>query len=157
MKHAISRASVGRERRLSVVSAARQHLGIAAGRSDRASFQRAALEHGQVELSSNRRVATQNPAGEVSIMPPFSLLEKERNRYYLVLVSRNWFKLVLVSDPTNPTKWTCAQTSDQGGFGSDQQGDVAAPLRSPGAGLWHLLLIQNEKIKTLFWTVMTLG
>ena len=28
-----------------------------------------------------------NPVGEVSIMPPSSLLEKERNRYYLVLVS----------------------------------------------------------------------
>ena len=35
-----------------------------------------------------------NPAGHVSIMPPFSVLEKERNEYYLVLVSRNWFSLV---------------------------------------------------------------
>ena len=29
-----------------------------------------------------------NPAGEVSIMPPSSLLEKKRNRYYLVWVLR---------------------------------------------------------------------
>ena len=29
-----------------------------------------------------------NPVGEVSIMPVPPLLEKERNRYYLVLVSR---------------------------------------------------------------------
>lgn len=29
-----------------------------------------------------------NPAGEVSIVSSRSLLEKERNRYYLVLVSR---------------------------------------------------------------------
>ena len=29
-----------------------------------------------------------NPAGEVSIMSGTSLLEKERNRYYLILVSR---------------------------------------------------------------------
>ena len=36
-----------------------------------------------------------NPASEVSIMPSgTSLLEKERNRYYLVLVSRNWFSFV---------------------------------------------------------------
>ena len=31
-----------------------------------------------------------NPVGDVSIMSR-TLLEKERKRYYLVLVSRNWF------------------------------------------------------------------
>jgi hypothetical protein len=39
-----------------------------------------------------------NPAGEVSIMPGTSLLEKKRNRYYLVLVSRNWFSFVNLWD-----------------------------------------------------------
>ena len=59
MKHAISRASVGCERGLNSVSAARQHLGIAAGRGDRASFQPVALEHGEVELRSSWRAAAQ--------------------------------------------------------------------------------------------------
>ena len=63
------------------------------------------------------------------------------------------------ADPTDPKKWTCAQTSDQGSFGPDQQRDVAAPglcdRQGPGCDI-NWLLIQNEKIKTLFWTVGTL-
>ena len=39
------------------------------------------------------------------------------------------------ADPTDPTKWTCAQTSGQSGFSSDQQRDVEAPLRSPRTGM----------------------
>ena len=40
-------------------------------------------------LAGAAAVWRRNPAGEVSIMPSgTSLLEKERNRYYLVLVSR---------------------------------------------------------------------
>ena len=36
---------------------------------------------------------------------------------------------ISAADPTDPTKWTCPSTSDQAGIGSDQQGDVASPLR----------------------------
>ena len=32
-------------------------------------------------------------------------------------------------------KWTCAQTSGQGGFGSDQQRGVAVHLRPPERGM----------------------
>ena len=64
------------------------------------------------------------------------------------------------ADPTDPTKWTCISTSEQGGIGSDQQGDVATPLRSLETGKWYWLLIQNkeivDRIRTLFWTVRTL-
>ena len=59
MYHARSRASVGCGGRLNGVSAARQHLRIAARRGYRASVQRAALEHGRVSNWRLRRVATQ--------------------------------------------------------------------------------------------------
>jgi len=73
--------------RLNGVSAARQHLGIAARRNDRASFERSALEHGEVSSWSCCRVATQ-PCWRRFYFVSRSLLEKKRNRYYLVLVSR---------------------------------------------------------------------
>ena len=38
-------------------------------------------------LAGAAAVWRRNPAGEVSILSAASLLEKERNRYYLVLVS----------------------------------------------------------------------
>ena len=59
MYHARSRASVGCGGSLTSVSAARQHLGIPVRRSDRASFERSALEHGRVSSWSCCRVATQ--------------------------------------------------------------------------------------------------
>ena len=84
--HARSRASVGCGGSLTGVSAARQHLGIPARRSDRASFQRTAPEHGRVSSWSCCRVATQ-PCWRRFYFVGRSLLEKERNRCYLVLVS----------------------------------------------------------------------
>ena len=57
--HTRSRASVGCGGRLNRVHAARQHLRIAARRSNQASFLRAALEHGRVSNWRLRRVATQ--------------------------------------------------------------------------------------------------
>ena len=39
-------------------------------------------------LAGAAAVWRRNPAGEVSILSDAALLEKERNRYYLVLVSR---------------------------------------------------------------------
>ncbi len=92
--HARSRASVGCGGSLTGVSAARQHLGIPVRRSDRASFERAALEHGRVSSWSCCRVATQPCwrgfyyVQSVESSSGTSQLEKERNRYYLVLVSR---------------------------------------------------------------------
>ena len=84
--HARSRASVGCGGSLTGVSAARQHLVIAARRGDQASFERAALEHGRVLSWSCCRVATQ-PCWRrfyliqsVESSSGTSLLEKERNR-----------------------------------------------------------------------------
>ena len=75
--------------RLNGVSAARQHLGIPARRSDRASFQRTALYWSTAESRAGAAaVWRRNPAGEVSILSDAALLEKKRNRCYLVLVSR---------------------------------------------------------------------
>ena len=88
--HTRSRASVGCGGSLSGVSAARQHLWIPARRSDRASFERSALEHGRVSSWSCCRVATQPRWRRFyyAVWHITTLLEKERNKYYLVLVSR---------------------------------------------------------------------
>ena len=86
LNHARSRASVGCGGSLTSVSATRQHVGIPARRGDQASFQRTALEHGRVSSWSCCRVATQ-PCWRRFYFIGRSLLEKKRNRYYLVLVS----------------------------------------------------------------------
>ena len=87
LKHARSMASVGCGGRLHGAFATRLHLRIPARRGDQASFERAALEHGRVLSWSCCRVATQ-PCWRGFYYASPALLEKKRNRYYLVLASR---------------------------------------------------------------------
>ena len=76
--HARSRASVGCGGQLNSVSEARQHLGIAARRDVRASFQRAALEHGRVSNWRLRRVATQTCLATMMFQGVCSTRETEK-------------------------------------------------------------------------------
>ena len=94
LKHARSKASVGCGDKPNGVSAARQHLVIAAMRGDQASFQRTALEHGRVSGCCCCRVATQ-PCGR-GFYYVRQIATREREKYILpgFGLTRNWFSLV---------------------------------------------------------------